>query len=130
MSEALLHNMSARPRTPVTYLVPVLRRPWVSFSWTGRRPTLEARQLATLDDHWSGTGLRGAVIVHPMSAFLAERVRPHACTDRDLTLNVLLRTRGDLLLAAMPLLDDPAVLAGRGVATDDPRLIALAGAHR
>lgn len=127
MSDGLLHNMSARPRTPVTYLVPALRRPWVSFSWRGRRPVLDARRLATLDEHWAGTGLRGAVIVHPMSEYLAERVRPHACTDRELTLNVLLRTRGDLLLAAMPLVDDPAALTKRIVATDDPRLVALAG---
>jgi hypothetical protein len=40
---------------------------------------------------------------------------------------VLLRYRGSLLLADMPLLDATDGLVHRGVATDDPRLVALSG---
>jgi hypothetical protein len=48
------------------------------------------------------------------------------CPHVVLTLNVLLRARGSLLLAEMPLLDEPAALTA-GMASDDSRLIALAG---
>lgn len=105
--------------------VPALRQPWVAFRWLVDPPTLDAATLARLDEAWAGLGLTGAVLVHPVTDNLAGLVRLHACHDDDLTLNVLLRARGGLVLAAMPLLDDPAALDGLHLATDDPRLTAL-----
>lgn len=125
MTEALLHNMSARPRTSVSYRVPRLRSDWVSFTWGDPLPELNRRVIARLDRRWVETGLRGGVIVHGMTGDLRKRTKPTPCTDLDLLLNVLLRTRGSLLLAAMPLIDDPSALVGGGIATDDPRLVAL-----
>ena len=121
-----LHNMSARPRTVVTRTVPLLRTPWVAFAGPRKPPSLEAPDLARLDARWRLTGLTGAALLHRFNGDLTEHVTPLICGDEDLTLNVLLRARGNLLLAAMPLLDDPAAVVRVRLATDDPRLVALA----
>lgn len=118
--------MSARPRTPVTYFVPKVRSQWVSFAWKNSRPVLNADVLQALDAQWNDLGFTGAAIVHPLNRDLADRVRPHACADRWLTLNVLLRVRGPVLLAEMPPLESGDALRNMAVATDDPRLVRLA----
>jgi hypothetical protein len=116
-------NMSARPRTPVNYLVPTLRRTWVSFSWETSSPVLDQDTLTGLQQHWESLAFAGAAIVHHLDENLNSLVRPHECTDRTLTLNVLLRVRGGLLLGEMPPLDDGDAVIGAAVATDDPRLV-------
>jgi hypothetical protein len=123
-------NMSARPRTPVTYLVPRLREQWVSFSWQTTSPVLDADTLADLQQQWDAIAFTGAAIVHRLDDDLAHRVRPRECADRDLALNVLLRVRGGLLLGEMPPLDDGDAVVGAAVATDDPRLVRHAAGER
>lgn len=120
----VLNNMSARPTTEVVRRIRPLREPWVGFRWEGRQPLLDRSMLERLDTYWQGVGLQGAVIVHPLASAPETTTQVTMCTDGDLLLNVLLRTRGRLLLAAMPLLDDTAALGRMGVATDDPRLVA------
>jgi hypothetical protein len=51
------------------------------------------------------------------------------CSEPDLVLNVLLRARGSLLLAGMPLIVDTSPLDKHGYATDDPRMVALVRAQ-
>jgi hypothetical protein len=120
-------NMSARPRTPVTYLVPTLRSRWVSFSWDSDAPVIDQAALADLERHWDALCFTGAAIMHPLDIYLNDRARPRKCRDRRLTLNVLLRVRGGLLLADMPPLDDGDAVIDTAVATDDPRLVRYAG---
>jgi hypothetical protein len=121
-------NMSVRPRTPVTHVVPKLRPRWVAFSWEDDTPVLDRDALACLQQHWEALAFTGAAIMHPLDTELTAQVSPHACTDRQLTLNVLLRVRGGLLLGEMPPLDDGEAVVGTAVATDDPRLVRHAGA--
>lgn len=118
--------MSARPHTPVTYLVPTLRSRWVSFSWDSDAPVIDQVALAELDQHWDALCFTGAAIMHPLDTDLSDRVRPRRCRDRWLTLNVLLRVRSGLLLAEMPPLDDGDAVIDTAVATDDPRLVRYA----
>ena len=121
-----LANMSARPRTTVVRLVPVLRQPWIHFMAPLPAPVLDAEALGGLDAWWASTGLRGAILLHSVDRALAREVPLEPCQASDLTLNVLLRRRGSLLLADMPLVeafDDETA----GVASDDPRLVTLAG---
>lgn len=127
--DGLLHNMSARPRTEIRRQVGCVRQPWVGFCWAGPTPSLDSDRRARLDRWWRETGITGAVIVHPLrSIALPRMVAPQLCAEPVLLLNVLLRTRGNLLLASMPLLDDPAALNIPGIATEDPRMVALVGA--
>jgi hypothetical protein len=121
-------NMSARPRTPVSYLVPRLRDEWVSFSWQTEPPQLDEETLSELQQQWDTMAFTGAAIMHHLDADLRSWVRPSECTDRSLTLNVLLRVRGGLLLGEMPPLDDGDAVIGATVATDDPRLVQHAAA--
>ena len=126
----LLHNMSARPTTEVTRTVPPLRAAWVWFRWRAA-PALDAASCRELDAYWSACGFRGAALVHPLTAELRQALGSVArCGNELLTSNVLLRLRGSLLLASMPLLDSTEGLARLSVATDDPRLVALSGAAR
>lgn len=125
MTTALLHNMSARPRTKVNYRIPALRRDWVSFTWQQPHPPLDSATFDRLDAAWQSTGLRGAVIIHPLTAGLSRYVRLTPCAEPDLVLNVLLRARGSLLLADVPLIDETSALDATGVATDDPRMVEL-----
>lgn len=130
VTTALLHNMSARPRTPVTYKVPAMRRDWVSFTWQQPHPPFDTPTFDRLDDAWRATGLRGAVIIHRLTVDLSRRVRLTRCSEADLVLNVLLRARGSLLLADMPLIDEPSALDGDGLTTDDPRMVELVRGSR
>lgn len=67
--------------------------------------------------------------MHPLrSVALPRTAARQLCAEPVLLLNVLLRTRGNLLLASMPLLDEPAALNIPGIATEDPRMVALVGA--
>ena len=129
MTTALLHNMSARPRTQVSYIVPAVRKDWVSFTWRRPHPPLDTETRDRLDRGWSTTGIRGAVIIHRLNSDLARRVRMTRCSEPDLVLNVLLRARGSLLLAGMPLIVDTSPLDKNGYATDDPRMVALVRAR-
>jgi hypothetical protein len=116
--------MSARPRTDVSRTIPVLRNRWILFAGPTKPPRLDVDVLARLDEQWRSIGMTGAALLHPVTGDLTQHVVPAACRDRRLTLNVLLRARGSLLLAAMPLLDDPDAVVGVRMATDDPRLVA------
>ncbi|MEN9507335.1 MAG: hypothetical protein RI958_3261, partial [Actinomycetota bacterium] len=64
-----------------------------------------------------------------LNSDLARRVRMTRCSEPDLVLNVLLRARGSLLLAGMPLIVDTSPLDKNGYATDDPRMVALVKAR-
>jgi hypothetical protein len=119
-------NMSARPRTSVTYSVPTVRPKWVSFSWENSRPVLNPAALEELDVRWKELHFTGAAIVHPLTDDLEHRVRPRRCEDRWLTLNVLLRVRGSVLLAEMPPLEDGDAVVNLAVTTDDIRLVRYA----
>lgn len=120
---ALLHNMSARPRTDVVCTVRPLRPTWVSFS-IGTTP---APSVADLDAHWAAVGFEGAAVVHPLSADarLPGELEVHPCGDLLLDWNVVLRSRGNVLLAGMPLHDQPGGARGLVIATDEPRLVEL-----
>jgi len=120
----VINNMSARPHTEVVRRIRPLREPWVGFCWVGNPPRMDGLMLERLDTYWQGVGLAGAVIMHPLVRAPETTARVTVCTDGDLLLNVLLRTRGRLLLAAMPLLDDASAIGRMGLATDDPRLVA------
>jgi hypothetical protein len=117
--------MSARPRTAVTRHVPPLTESWVHFV-PPQSPPVGIVDLAGLDRWWATTGLRGAVLLHVADDDLRCHVELKPCDLPELTLNVLLRSRGPLLLADMPLLDvyDGAAT---GLATDDQRLVVLTG---
>lgn len=120
----VVNNMSARPRTEVVRRIRPLRESWVGFSWVGNKPRIDGQMLERLDASWQRVGLAGAVIMHPLARAPETTAQVTMCTDGDLLLNVLLRTRGRLLIAAMPLLDDASGLDRMGLATDDPRLVA------
>lgn len=129
----LLHNMSARPRTTVTCTVRPLRSQWVSFGWSAP-PVLDDSLRAALDDLWAVSGFSGAALVFALTTELRAEISAagsiHRCSDRLLTCNVLLRVRGTLLLADMPLLGSAEWVGRRTVATDDPRLLRLAWGAR
>lgn len=128
-TSGLLHNMSARPRTPVTCTVQPIRRTWVSFA-IPQRLRLDGRRRAILDKFWSSYGFTGAALVHPAPANPSALGRVVACRDDDLACNVVLRTRGSLLLAEMCLIADTTGLAGKSLISSDHRLIELAGGGR
>jgi hypothetical protein len=120
----VLHNMSARPRTTVTTKVPPLRGRWVSFT-LGHVPALDDADCRRLDAVWQRCGLSGAALVHPLSTEIVEAVELVTSTDDDLNVNVVLRTRGSLLLAGMPLIEYADGLVGHTLVSDDPRLLAI-----
>jgi hypothetical protein len=140
----LLHNMSGRPRTPVTIRIDPIDSRLASFSLDGMAPQLSrlvhrrtrATQLPTLasfvcrgdvaglaerlDQAWARLGLRGAVLLY--AGVAPSRFAPvPLCRDPLLVLNVLGRTRGNVLLPDAPLVLQPRAL-DRRVLTDDPRL--------
>ena len=140
----LLHNMSSRPRTPVTIRVDPIDTRLASFSLDNmgpalnrilkgrtratQRPTLSqfvcrsdvAHLAERLDQAWTLLALRGAVLLYAgVSGPRSVAVTP--CRDPLLVLNVLARARGDLLLPDAPLVLQPRAL-DRHVVTDDPRL--------
>ena len=140
----LLHNMSSRPRTPVTIRIDPIDARLASFSLDGMASALSrlvhrrtrATQLPTLaafvcqgdvaglaeqlDQAWARLGLRGAVLLYAGAA--PPRFAPvPLCRDPLLVLNVLARARGNVLLPDAPLVLQPRAL-DRRVLTDDPRL--------
>ena len=124
--ETFLGNMSARPRTSVTRTVPATRASWAAFGPVRRMPRLTAELRRDLDDAWRRLAFTGAFIVHLESAVQRERLAITTCEDDLLVLNVLLRTRGSLLLAGAPLLTDTVGLAKVTILCDDPRLVEVA----
>ena len=128
----LLHNMSMRPRTTVTATVGVVGSALAWFAVAPKRlqrllddPGLPER----LEQRWQEAGLRGALHVYSLPEPTVVGEAPVLGTDALLALNVLGRTRAGLLLPAAPLDLDPSVLA-RKLASDDPRLVALASTVR
>jgi len=129
---AMLHNMSMRPRTTVTATVSVVGKALARFAVTPKRlrallddPSLPER----LEQRWQEAGLRGALHVYALPEPAVARKVPMLGADPLLALNVLGRTRAGLLLPGAPLDLDPSVLA-RKLASDDPRLVALASTVR
>ncbi len=112
-------------RTQITLEAVVVRDTWVRFRWSAPRPTLSGDALSRLDSLWRQTGFSGAAFVVAATDETVRHTVPLHCPDQDLVANVLLRTRGDLLLGESPLLDDPLVLDERDLLSDDPRLHAL-----
>ena len=122
--EALLGNMSARPRTSVTRIVPATRMSWVVFGPVHHIPRLTTTLRRELDEEWRSLAFTGAFIVHLDSAVRRDGLQIVTCSDDHLVLNVLLRTRGTLLLAGAPLLGATGGLANSTILCDDPRLVA------
>ena len=124
--------MSMRPRTTVTATVGVVGSALARFAVAPKR-------LQTLLDDpvfptgWSSAGselgLRGALHVYPLPEAEVMGDAELVSADPLLALNVLGRTRAGLLLPSAPLDLDPSVLA-RKLASDDPRLVALASTVR
>ncbi|MCZ7535035.1 MAG: hypothetical protein M5T61_03180 [Acidimicrobiia bacterium] len=139
-----LHNMSGRPRTEVTVSTPSVDDVVVSFSLDGmgskigrlqqrRWTTVERRRVAELvlrldgakltaqlDEAWEAMALDGAALLWSGGQ---ERDCP-SCAEPLLALNVLSRSRDNLLLAESDPVLAKATLARR-LFTDDPRLTSL-----
>lgn len=130
----VLENMSARPRTPIVRNIPALRTGWTVFTidlseLTGGHLQVPRELAAKLDARWAELGFTGAALLRPIGPLEAAGVHPLPCPDRLLTLNILLRARGRLLLEGTPLLEslrDDELVA---VASDDPLLVSAAHAH-
>jgi len=143
---ALLHNMSARPRTQVRWEIDALRRtagadddiasatasqsePSRSLEGTTvgfelpREHKLEL-SAAELDRAWASYGLRGAALVFPWRGEDSEFDATPA-GNLALAVNVLGRARAGVLMAHAELVLDDEYLA-RSLASDDPRLVRLA----
>lgn len=121
----LLHNMSARPRTEVRRTIAASGGEWTTFGPL-KRLNITADDRVRLDRHWADLHLTGAALIIPAGTLADAGVTPRRCRDRDLELNVLLRTRGNLLLFTMGLVEETYDVLGREYATDDPRLLAVA----
>jgi len=94
-----------------------------------RSADVPAELIVLLDDAWREWSLKGAVHVYPWPAAgvvaQAAGLSVFRATHPELVLNVLGRTRSQLLLPSMPLeLERPFL--ERQLATDDPRLVELA----
>ena len=131
-SPNLLHNMSMRPRTTVTARIGVVGSALARFAVAPKRlqtllddPGLPER----LEQRWSELGLRGALHVYSLPGRAMTGDVKLVSADQLLALNVLGRTRAGLLLPSAPLDLEPSVLA-RKLASDDPRLVALASIKR
>lgn len=134
---AYLHNMSCAPRTVVRGYVAPLRSPIVRFSLGPdlasrvRRRRLARRLVEEAERAWGELSFTGAALVFPWHDDVAQppegRPRPEVrvATDPRTLVNVLGRARGSLLLARWPLSREPEYLL-RSLASDDPRLVALA----
>ncbi len=118
--------MRGTPRTAVPYAVPVLRPRWVSFLWSRTGPPLDDARRAGLDAAWEEFGLRGAVVLHPISILSDSGVQDDVvCTDAAVTANVLCRNRQGLLHSSFELTDLYFHPSDLGWCTDDPRLVQL-----
>ena len=122
----------AAPRTEVTFEIrPVDPAGVARFRLPDSMPLAEITTPAfeaELDAAWAGYGLSGAVLVFPWHARHAVVYeRPVDATDRLLVANVLARARSAVLLGRAPVILDREYLR-RDLASDDPRLVALAEA--
>jgi len=124
----VLHNMSARPYTPVTFSVRPLRNTWVSFTMP-RQFRLNDAVRVRLDAAWAALSFTGAALVQ-IGGSTPNGMRVITCRNKELAANIVLRTRGSLLLAETGLLDDAAEFAGTTVISSDLRLVKWAGDAR
>jgi len=122
LSAGMLANMSARPRTEVLRRVPIVRNTWHSFSDTALPAALTAKQRNELDAYWASLALTGMVLVLPATPSRLAATAPKPCAAEKLLLNVILRTRGNLLLAETPLLAEIPRPSGAVWLIDDPRI--------
>jgi hypothetical protein len=137
---ALLHNMSCRPSTETRAYIKATRSPVVRFELAllgvdlagqARRGEVPAELLAAAEELWAGVPFTGAALVFAWAADIAQppegfrRPAIRLATDPCTALNVLGRARGALLLPRWPLAAEPEYLL-RSLASDDPRLVALA----
>lgn len=128
MKAQLLHNMSSCPRTRINAF---LRPPGGTLALFSAGPD-DRRLLRSkagreqVEEAWREIGLRGAAAVFDEPYEPGEQLKSVAA-DTLLSLNVLGRTRGSLLLPGTPLAREAALL-GRTLVSDDPRLVALATA--
>lgn len=118
----MLANMSARPRTEVLRRVPVVRSTWRSFSDSAVPAALTATQRSELDAYWVSLSLTGMVLVLAATPSRVAATAPKPCVEEKLLLNVVLRTRGNLLLAETPLLAEIPRPTGTVWLIDDPRI--------
>jgi hypothetical protein len=122
----LLHNMSARPRTTVTAALRTQGRVLVRFRLEDRALLSHPDSLRPeLDEVWREAGLRGAVHVYAFPPAPARKSVKVAEASPLLSINVLGRASAGLLLPGAPLMLDSELL-DRELASDDPRLVALA----
>lgn len=141
----MLHNMSCQPNTQVEWTIlpageaivcfDVNSIDWAAADAIDPKAVLNPRSddgaeiARCLDRTWEEWGLRGALHVYPWGpagvVAQAAGLAVLRATHPALVLNVLGRTRSQLLLPTMPLeLDRPFL--ERTLAADDPRLIHLA----
>jgi hypothetical protein len=130
----VLENMSARPRTPIVRNIPALRPDWTVFTvdlteLTSGQLKVSGALAAELDERWAKLGFTGAALLRPLGPLEAAGVHPLPCPDRLLTLNILLRARGRLLLEGTPLLESLRGDELVAVASDDPLLVAATHTH-
>jgi hypothetical protein len=128
----LLHNMCARPRTAVTFEIRPIDAAGVARFRLPDSTTLAGLTTAALerelDAAWAGYAFTGAALVFPWHArHSVVYDRPVTATDRLLVVNVLARARAAVLLGGAPAVLDAEYLL-RDLASDDPRLVALAEA--
>ncbi len=136
-TSGLLHNTSCAPRTEVRGYVAPLRSPLVLFRLDAELAAqasgrgLNTRLVVASERAWREVSLTGAVLMFRWHADVATppagQPRPvvRVATDPCTVVNVLGRARGWLLLPGWPLALEPEYLL-RSLATDDPRLVALA----
>ena len=118
--------MRGTPRTAVPCTVPVLRPRWVTFLWSRTGPPIDDDRRARLDADWEKFGLRGAVVLHPVSILPESGIHDEVvCTDEAVTANVLCRNREGFLHSSFELTGLYFHPADVGWCTDDPRLVQL-----
>ena len=125
MRPQLLHNMSSRPGTRINAFLrpPGGKLAVFSAEPADRKLLLSKAGREQVEAAWREIGLRGAAAVFDFPSSSSATVSAFAA-DRLLSLNVLGRTRGSLLLPGTPLAREAALL-GRTLVSDDPRLVAL-----
>lgn len=118
--------MRSTPRTAVRRTVPVLRPQWVTFLWSRTGPPLTAARRAHLDHQWASFGLRGGIVLHPVTILPNSVIHDDVvCADEDLTANVLCRNRNGLIHPTFELTELYFGATDQGWCTDDPRLVEL-----
>lgn len=137
---SVLHGVHSRADREVSRFIPLIQDGWVLFDlneyrqndtgpWEEPGP-LTADERERLDARWREVGLTGATLV--VRCRIQPLVEPIICLDDDLIVNVLLRTRDDLLVHGMPLLDGRG-LTSSAVLVPEPRLrdhIVASGRYR